>query len=121
MSANRSQNRRLKGVTKHVPIVVGTIAMWQGKKADEQHTHKWSCYVRGLNNDEDISYFVKKVVFQLHPSFPEPIKVAEKFPFEIHQTGWGEFDIGVKIFFVDPAEKPVEVTHGLKLYPDQNP
>ena len=44
----------------------------------------------------------------------------EKFPFEIHQTGWGEFDIGIKIFFVDPAERPAEVIHGLKLHPEQN-
>lgn len=43
----------------------------------------------------------------------------EKFPYEIHQTGWGEFDIGVRIFFHDPSEKPVEMTHTLKLYPDQ--
>lgn len=79
---------------------------------------RWSCYVRGLNNDEDISYFVKKVVFQLHPSFPEPVKTIEKFPFEIHQTGWGEFEIGVKLYFVDPSEKPLEVSHNLKLYPE---
>ena len=79
---------------------------------------RWSCYVRGLNNDEDISYFVKKVVFQLHPSFPEPVKTVEKWPFEIHQTGWGEFDIGVKLYFVDPSEKPLEVSHMLKLYPE---
>jgi YEATS domain-containing protein 4 len=46
------------------------------------------------------------------------VKTIEKFPFEIHQTGWGEFDIGIKIFFVDPAERPVELLHGLKLYPD---
>jgi YEATS domain-containing protein 4 len=52
----------------------------------------------------------------LHPSFPEPVKTVEKFPFEIHQTGWGEFDIGIKIFFNDPAEKPVELVHSLKLY-----
>ena len=46
------------------------------------------------------------------------ISAVEKFPFEIHQTGWGEFDIVVKIFFQDASEKPVEVTHSLKLYPD---
>jgi transcription initiation factor IIF auxiliary subunit len=80
--------------------------------------HRWSCYVRGLNNDEDISYFIKKVVFQLHPSFPEPVKTVEKFPFEIHQTGWGEFDISIKIFFVDPSERPIEMLHALKLHPE---
>lgn len=74
-----------------------------------------------MNNDEDISYFIKKVEFTLHPSFEEPVKTVEKFPYEIHQTGWGEFDIGVKIIFIDPAEKPVELTHYLKLHPDQNP
>ena len=79
--------------------------------------NRWSCYVRGLNN-EDLSYFVKKVVFQLHPSFPDPVKVIEKYPFEIHQTGWGEFSIDIKIFFNDPAEKPVDMTHFLKLHPD---
>jgi YEATS domain-containing protein 4 len=120
MSNLRLSNKRLKGVTKHVPIVIGSIALWQGKKADENHTHKWSCYVRGVNNEEDISYFVKKVVFQLHPSFPQPVMTVEKFPFEIHQTGWGEFDIGIKIYFVDPAERAAEVIHGLKLHPEQN-
>ena len=94
----------------------------------QSNPNRWSCYVRGLDNNEDISYYIKKVVFQLHPSFPEPVKsknywfitcpAVEKYPFEISQTGWGEFDIGVKIFFNDPAEKPVELTHGLKLYPD---
>ena len=39
--ASRSSNRRLKGVTKYVPVVVGSIAIWQGKKADEEHTHKY--------------------------------------------------------------------------------
>eukprot|EP00347_Sterkiella_histriomuscorum_P000903 403374081 len=117
--ASRSSNRRLKNVTKYVPIAVGSISLWQGKKAHEEHTHKWACYVRGLN-EEDISYFIKKVQFSLHPSFPEPVRTIEKFPFEICLTGWGEFDIGIKIFFTDPAEKPVEMGHLLKLYPGNN-
>ena len=41
MSNLRLSNKRLKGVTKHVPIVIGSIALWQGKKADENHTHKY--------------------------------------------------------------------------------
>jgi YEATS domain-containing protein 4 len=43
---------------------------------------------------------------------------VEKYPYEIHQTGWGAFDIGIKIYFTDPSEKPVELIHTLKLYPD---
>lgn len=45
-------------------------------------------------------------------------EAVEKFPFEINQTGWGEFEIGIKIHFIDPAEKPVDFIHFLKLYPD---
>ena len=43
---------------------------------------------------------------------------VEKFPFEINQSGWGEFEIKVNIYFVDPAEKSVEIIHFLKLYSD---
>lgn len=51
-------------------------------------------------------------------TFLNSFKAVEKFPFEIHQTGWGEFDIGIKIYFVDPAERAAEVIHGLKLHPE---
>ena len=29
-------------------------------------------------------------------------------PFEVHETGWGEFEIQIKIFFTDTTEKPVQ-------------
>ena len=32
------------------------------------------------------------------------------------ETGWGEFEIQIKIFFQDPAEKPVTLFHHLRLY-----
>lgn len=42
----------------------------------------------------------------------------EKPPFEVTETGWGEFDIIIKIFFVaEAAEKPLTFTHHLKLHP----
>ncbi len=28
-------------------------------------------------------------------------------PYEVNETGWGEFEIIIKVFFVDPSEKPV--------------
>ena len=31
-------------------------------------------------------------------------------PFEVHETGWGEFEIQIKIFFTDTTEKPVSVS-----------
>jgi len=46
--------------------------------------------------------------------------VVEDPPFEITETGWGEFDIGIRIYFVDQAEKPVDLVHSLRLYHADN-
>lgn len=51
-------------------------------------------------------------------TFISDLKDVEKWPFETHQTGWGEFEIGVRIHFKDPYEKPVDCIHMLKLYTD---
>lgn len=72
--------------------------------------------MRGVEN-EDLTYCIKKVVFNLHPSFTNPQRVFEEPPFEVSETGWGEFEVNIRIFFHDPAEKPVDITHALKLYP----
>ena len=33
------------------------------------------------------------------------------------ESGWGEFEINIKVFFVDPTEKPLDLYHHLKLHP----
>jgi YEATS domain-containing protein 4 len=39
-------------------------------------------------------------------------------PFEVEETGWGEFEIAIKFYFVpESTEKPQTVWHGLKLHP----
>jgi len=108
----------MKGVTVERPIVVGTVAYWLGKKADDTKTHKWTAYIRGPNN-EDLTYFIKRVVFKLHESFKNSKRAVEQPPFEIHETGWGEFELGIMIVFTDPNERPVELFHFLKLHPPE--
>jgi transcription initiation factor IIF auxiliary subunit len=54
------------------PYVYGSLAFSMGKKGDS-YTHKWICYVRGVNN-EDLSYLIEKVVFTLHSSFTNPVR-----------------------------------------------
>jgi transcription initiation factor IIF auxiliary subunit len=100
------------------PIVYGSIAFWLGKKAEESISHKWCVYVRGVNN-EDISYFVKDVTFTLHSSFEQNVRTVSKWPFELYEGGWGEFDIKITIQLIDEAIKPIEFVHSLKLYPTQ--
>ncbi len=35
--------------------------------------------------------------------------MVNQAPFEIEESGWGEFETQITIFFVDPNEKPVVV------------
>ncbi|RWS00914.1 YEATS domain-containing protein 4-like protein [Dinothrombium tinctorium] len=107
---------RLKGVTFVKPIVYGNVAHYFGhKRAEDGHTHQWTVYVKPFHN-EDMSAYVKKVHFKLHESYANPNRVVTKPPYEVTETGWGEFEISIKIFFIDPQERPVTVYHLLKLF-----
>ena len=98
------------------PIIYGNTAKYFGKKRDEDgHTHAWTCYLRPFKS-EDLSVFVKKVHFKLHESYATPVRVITKPPYEVHETGWGEFEVAIKVFFHDPAEKPITMYHLLKLF-----
>lgn len=39
-----------------------------------------------------------------------------KPPFEVTETGWGEFEVAIRIYFVDPNERPVTIYHHLRLF-----
>jgi len=102
-----------------------SLLTFVGRKADGQNSHRWVAYVRGVNG-EDISYFIDKVVFHLHPSFKNPIRsifcclsliflAVSTFPFEIHESGWGEFEILIKIYFKEETKQPLDIFHHLKV------
>ncbi|CAB4287786.1 unnamed protein product [Prunus armeniaca] len=112
----KGTNRRLKDVEICVPIVYGTIAFYLGRKASESQSHKWTVYVRGATN-EDLGVVVKRVIFQLHPSFNNPMRVVDSPPFELTECGWGEFEISISLFFhSDVCERQLDLFHPLKLY-----
>ncbi|XP_071532659.1 YEATS domain-containing protein 4 isoform X3 [Panulirus ornatus] len=105
-----------QGLTIVKPLVYGNVARYFGKKREEDgHTHEWTVYVKPYNN-EDMSTYVKKVHFKLHESYANQNRVLTKPPYEITETGWGEFEIVIKIFFHDPNERPVTIYHILKLF-----
>ena len=106
------------GHAPYKPFVVGSIATWLGKKAEESRSHEWTVFLRSANPDEDMSTYIKKVVFVLHPTLSPPTRVIETAPFEVTEFGWGEFEISLQVFFHDSREKPIELTHMLKLYHD---
>ncbi|XP_076069606.1 YEATS domain-containing protein 4 Gas41 isoform X2 [Oratosquilla oratoria] len=107
---------RIKGLTIIKPVVYGNIARYFGKKREEDgHTHEWTVYVKPYHN-EDMSTYVKKVHLKLHESFADQNRVLTSPPYEVTETGWGEFEIVIKIFFHDPNERPVTLYHILKLF-----
>lgn len=82
-----------------------------------EHTHQWTVWVKGVD-DEDISYWLKKVQFKLHETYANSLRTVEREPFEVTETGWGEFEIQIKLYFVPESnEKPQSIWHGLKLHP----
>ncbi|XP_049867497.1 YEATS domain-containing protein 4 [Pectinophora gossypiella] len=107
---------RIKGLTIVKPIVYGNVARYFGKKREEDgHTHQWTVYVKPYAN-EDMSAYIKKVHFKLHESYANPNRIVTKPPYELTETGWGEFEIVIKIYFHDPNERPVTLYHILKLF-----
>lgn len=95
---------RLVNTTACLPFVYGSVAFYLGNKADEYNTHKWTLFLRGPNN-EDLSACIAKVVFQLHPSFAEPVRELTQPPFEVTERGWGEFEAQIRILWKDVNEK----------------
>ncbi|KAL3320357.1 YEATS domain-containing protein 4 [Cichlidogyrus casuarinus] len=99
------------------PIVYGNISRYLGKKRDgDGRTHEWKVFVKPFHANEDISRYIKKVQFKLHESYPNPVRVVSEPPFELCETGWGEFDIGIKLIFSDQNEKPAMINHLIKLF-----
>ena len=107
---------RMRGLVVVKPIVYGNVAKYFGKKREEDgHTHQWTVYVKPFYN-EDMSQYVKKVTFKLHDSYTDCLRVVTAPPYEVTETGWGEFEITIKIHLQDVNEKPVALYHMLKLF-----
>ncbi|CDJ38590.1 hypothetical protein, conserved, partial [Eimeria tenella] len=70
-AAGGPPGRIRKGLTIRKPLIMGTYAFKLTQAEKRRHndmTHKWTCLLRSPDG-EDISHFIKKVVFELDPSF----------------------------------------------------
>ncbi|SCV05721.1 LANO_0H13718g1_1 [Lachancea nothofagi CBS 11611] len=116
--------KRIKTLSVSRPIIYGNTAKKMGEikppNAPVEHTHMWTIFVKGPNG-EDLSDIIKSVVYKLHETYPNPTRTVEAPPFELTETGWGEFEINVKINFVDSAgEKTLSFYHHLRLHKYHN-
>ncbi|KAH3677629.1 hypothetical protein WICMUC_001732 [Wickerhamomyces mucosus] len=128
MAPAQASSKRIKTLSISRPVIYGNSArhLKDGDRKPDtppEHTHKWSVFVRsplgeGKAGDEDLSLYIKKVVFKLHDTYPNSTRSIEVPPFEVEETGWGEFEIGIKIFFHNDAnEKNISLYHHLRLHP----
>ncbi|KZP21537.1 yeats family protein [Athelia psychrophila] len=130
--ANNPERVRVRGVTIHRPVIYGNTATVMTAKEREScafpdHTHRWTVAVRSAasTNDmdivggaDDLGYFIKRVAFKLHETYATPTRNIDKPPFEVTETGWGEFEIQIKITFIaESGEKAITFYHHLKLHP----
>lgn len=95
------------------PIAAGASASISTRGRDVEHD-----YHKMVGGKDDLSHFIKRVQFKLHDTYPQPTRNIDKPPYCVTETGWGEFEIQIKIFFVPEAnEKPITLFHHLKLHP----
>ena len=74
----------------------------------------WNAYIECQPPDSlDVITFVE---YQLHPSFPNPIRRIRKkqggFPLETR--GWGIFKLRARVVFEDDSREPMILTHMLE-------
>lgn len=83
----------------------------------EGHTKGWKVYVRPLPNGPDMSAWLKKVQFKLHHTYADASRTIEApGPFEVTETGYGEFGVEIRLYFAPEAgEKAVYREHYLCL------
>ena len=104
---------RLDNTTTCLPIAFGSIAFYLGPNANEYQTHRWTLYVRSPDKNFDLSKAISKVVFQLHPSFPQPTRELTEPPFEVTEMGWGEFEASIRIIWKEEAEERATIVSSI--------
>ncbi|TPX70618.1 hypothetical protein SpCBS45565_g01574 [Spizellomyces sp. 'palustris'] len=101
-------------------VVLGNVSRFipteKREPGMEKYEFKWMVYLHGPTTNEDITPFVRKVRFYLHPDY-RPYDVVEitEPPFRLTRYGWGEFPVRLQVYFVDERNKPVDFIHILKL------
>ncbi|XP_022333430.2 uncharacterized protein LOC111130564 isoform X2 [Crassostrea virginica] len=97
-----------------VKIELGHRATVKKTPSPEGFTHDWTVYVRGPENC-NISYFIEKVVFNLHGSFPNPKRVLTEPPYAVQEQGYAGFELPIDIYFKN-KEDPKKIRFKYDLF-----
>lgn len=126
MAPSSNAGKRVKGKQVFRPFVYGTTARPfdpdknpKPPHVPDDHTHSWTVFVKGVD-DTDVTYWLKRVQFKLHESIPNHVRMVDGEPgkpFVVQETGWGEFEIAIKMYYVpESGEKPQTLYHHLRLH-----
>lgn len=118
-----ASNKRVKNTRVSRPFIIGSQS-WtltpenHPDPIPENHTKGWRVYVKGLDGGPDITTWLKKVQFKLHHTYADASRTIEAPPFVISETGYGEFDIELRLYFDSSSgEKAQYRLHRLRLEP----
>jgi len=97
--------------------------MWNTEKqpiSGSEPTHEWEFKIKDANSG-DMRHYIEKIVINLHETFAEPVQEFTKPPFVVRESGYGNFEIIVDIYFKglvakDPARK-IQIPYQLFLNP----
>ncbi|EEY22809.1 YEATS domain-containing protein [Verticillium alfalfae VaMs.102] len=126
MAPPSNLGKRVKGTQVCRPFIYGTTAIPFGPEnpkppgVPDDHTHSWQVFVKGLD-DTDVTYWLRRIQFKLHESIPNHVRMIDAEPgkpFVVNETGWGEFEITLKLYYAtESGEKPQTLYHHLRLHP----
>jgi hypothetical protein len=78
----------------------------------KKNRHKWSLYCKCEEHYQDLSIFLKKIEFQLHPDFGDHTRFLTAPSFQTGNIyGWGTFTIPYKVIFQDWLNIPDYSSH----------
>lgn len=108
-----ASSKRIKGIKLSRHFIIGNTAVQLPHKdfpdPPEGHSKGWKVYVRPLPNGPDITTWLKKVQFKLHHTYADPSRTIEApGPFEISETGYGEFGVEIRLYFATEASEKAQ-------------
>lgn len=120
-------SKRIKNISISVPVLYGNSAKkmtpeQRTERTPADHTHIWTVFFKPALNNVDLTPLIKKVTFKLHDTYENSVRSVEKPPYQVTETGWGEFEIIIKVHFhagseLGINEKNFQIFHALKLHP----
>lgn len=72
----------------------------KNERRGARNKHGWSAYISIVDEENnDVSNYIEKVMFKLHPTFKKPNRLVSQAPFELKSYGWGSFDIEIDVYW----------------------